>query len=499
MPSLQTSQKAKAKIKQARDEKGWKVEDQEPLQKASEALTGKTDWPKETPNGYLYAEGVSDGTWKRFLYGKDPINTTVYKAFCKILDLKWEEVAEGSPTQPTAPPVSFFAAYNSAWVGRETLIDSLNNRLRGACRILLLVGITGIGKTALAERLAVELEDWFESDWNKLFRANFDHEDNADFASIAAKWLEKWGEPITPEERQEPQRLLDRVVKRFQRNKYLVLIDSLEKSLTGDEETGWSDFVDKWWEKFFQRLLSAESCQSRFIVTSQDLPAKLEEIGSRYPNFWHPKSLDGLTEPEQVELFEKTELEVSPESPSRSLLLRIGAAYAGHPLALWTIAGEIVNEPFNKNILAYWSQYGHEIQEVEKALEEARQGKVESATDQWKLDQYSTELQRKVKSRLDVTFQRLAEGVPHAYELLCIASVYRCLVKQNWWLKHLQYRGHNQQMQESALQALRDRYLVEETIDEHHGRLLGQHNLIRSVAITHRKNLRITTARTQSA
>ena len=175
MPSLQTSQKAKAKIKQARDKKGWKVKDEEPLKKASEVLTGEADWPKETANGYLYAEGVSEATWKRFLYGTEPIDTTVYKAFCEILKLNWKElIVDRSSTQPTAPPVNFFAAYDSTWVGRETLIDDLNNRLRRACRVLLLVGITGIGKTALAERLAVELEDWLESDWNKLIRANFD-------------------------------------------------------------------------------------------------------------------------------------------------------------------------------------------------------------------------------------------------------------------------------------------------------------------------------------
>jgi hypothetical protein len=96
MASLRTSQDATAKIKQARDEKGWNVDDQEPLKKASEVLTGETDWPKETPNGYLYADGVSEATWKRFLYGTDPINTKVYKVFCEILNLNWKELVDDS-------------------------------------------------------------------------------------------------------------------------------------------------------------------------------------------------------------------------------------------------------------------------------------------------------------------------------------------------------------------------------------------------------------------
>ncbi len=53
---------------------------------------------------------------------------------------------------------SFFA-YDNAWVGRESLIKELSDRVQASCRLLILVGIAGICKTALAERLAVELQD----------------------------------------------------------------------------------------------------------------------------------------------------------------------------------------------------------------------------------------------------------------------------------------------------------------------------------------------------
>ena len=61
--------------------------------------------------------------------------------------------------------VSF--ALDDAWVGRESLIRDLSDRIQDSCRLMILVGITGIGKTALGERLAVELEDWFSGDWTK--------------------------------------------------------------------------------------------------------------------------------------------------------------------------------------------------------------------------------------------------------------------------------------------------------------------------------------------
>ncbi|MBC1238651.1 caspase family protein [Nostoc sp. 2RC] len=394
----------------------------------------------------------------------------------------------GEPIQSKVLPVDFFA-YDDAWVGRQPLIDDLSYRLQNSCRILTLVGITGIGKTALAERLAVELSDWFAGGQSKLCRKNFDHEEGAsDFASVAAKWLEGWGEIVTPEERKETQILLRKLLQRFCEQRYLVLIDSLEKVLTGDEETGWGNFVDDWWTRFFQNVLSAESCASRFIITSQDLPVQLVKAASHYENFWYRQDLYGLSEPEQMELFEKIKLWVEEESDNNKQLLRIGNAYRGHPLALRAIAGEIIGD-FYANVLAYWQEYGQEIEEVEKALQEASQGKVESAEDDWKLDRFSFVLRRKVKSRLDITFKRLVENVPNAYLLLCTASVYRCPVKKSWWLKHLQYRGYDIEQQELALQALRDRFLVEVAFDHNHERLLGQHNLIRSVSISHREKL----------
>ncbi|OKH33846.1 hypothetical protein NIES2119_22345 [[Phormidium ambiguum] IAM M-71] len=344
----------------------------------------KKGWNKQAACWCQKAK-TSVASLKRFWQSK-PIQQDVFQEICQAVGIeKWETIVDNNPQSQSNSKVEFFA-YDDAWVGRKHLVAELIEKVNSSCRLLFLVGITGIGKTALAEKLAVELQsNWLPGDWSKFHQENFENEQQAnDFASVAIRCLEKWGEQIAPDDRQNTQRLLYRLVKRLQENRYLVVIDSLENIMEGNEEEGWNDFKDEWWMRFFESLLAAESCQSRLILTSQDLPGQIPE---RYKNFWDCQILSGLTALERLELFEKTGLEIGTDSANRSYLERIGAAYEGHPLALRVIAGEIGDKPFYGNVVGYWNKYGHEIEEVEKAIEEARtQGIRASADDQWQLD-----------------------------------------------------------------------------------------------------------------
>jgi len=393
----------------------------------------KKGWTK-TATRWCDTANTSPATLKRFWRGL-PIQQDVFIGICKAVGIEnWQEIVDQSPTRQKEATVEFFA-YDEAWVGRQQLIADLKDKVEGSCRVLILTGITGIGKTAMAERLAVELhQDWLQGDWTKFGQENFDNEDQpSDFGNVAARWLKKWGEPVTPEDRKDTQQLLNQLVRRLQEERYLVLMDSLENILKGNEDEGWSDFSDEWWVRFFQSLLAAESCQSRLVLTSQDLPAQIATVGTRYQNFWYYQPLNGLEEPERLALFEKYGLLVEAESPGRPYLIRIGAAYEGHPLALRVIAGEIGSKPFDGNVLAYWNKYGQEVEEVEKAIAEAQtKGVTASADDQWQLDRYTRELRRNVRVRLERTFGRLEKDVLNAYRLLCAASVYRCPVPEGF-------------------------------------------------------------------
>jgi len=440
----------------------------------------KKGW-EATAVAWYSAANTSVATLKRFRRGI-PIDRDVFIAICKAVGIEnWEEIIDKTPTQQ---PTSYmeFSVYDDAWVGREILIQKLSDRVNSSSRVLLLVGMTGIGKTALAERLVQELRgDWREH------RENFEDENKtSDFASVALQWLEKWGE-IVPKDDRKPEQLLRRLVKRLRENRYLILMDSLEYLLTGNEENGWGDFADEWWGKFFVSFLAESSCQSRFILTSQDLPTKFETAEcDRYKNLWYCQLVKGLEVPDQIALFQKAELDGDLEL-LHSPLRVIGEVYDGHPLALRTIAGEI-RESYSGKVRAYWKDNSGYIKEVKGAIDEARnQGIVKGDEDRWQLASYTKVLRRKVKERIEMTFKRLKNDVYDAYILLCTASIFRCEVKEKWWLINLEDEGYSEKQQQEAMQTLRARYLVEDGgIDDEDNRLVGQHNLIRSVAIAHR-------------
>lgn len=458
----------------------------------------KKGW-QATAVSWCYAANVSEATLKRFKR-RVPIDRSSFVAICKAVGVdNWEEIVDNT-TLPQIDSQPEFFAYDDAWVGREQLVAELSQKLRGQCRLLLILGLTGIGKTALAEKLVVELQDWFDGDWkNRLRRVNFDNEDKTtDFASVATRWLEEWGERLSPDEK-TPELLLYSLVKHLRENQVLVLIDSLERLLTRNEEECWGDFADEWWEKFFLSILSEESCRSRLIITSQDSPVKLMDF--RYKNFCHRQILYGLNESEQLALFEKTGLDVIEDSPDRSLLLRIGKAYQGYPLVLRVIIGEILSQPFKGDVQAYWNDErgntSQKIEEVEKTLAEAEQGKTLGEKDEWELHKLTREVQNYIyKQRLQIAFNRLAIDVKDAYILICAASVYRTAEKEEYWLKHLVHWVNRFEQTECtrerqiiALEELSNRFLIEECLNFNNKRIIGQHNLIRSVAIEHRNQL----------
>jgi hypothetical protein len=92
-PSKQGLAKIKQALEKAKTERSWTKYDQRWLVEASKILDPEGDWDS---NG-SYADGCSEGTWKRFVGDRgESINSLPFQAFCEVLELDWREIIDTS-------------------------------------------------------------------------------------------------------------------------------------------------------------------------------------------------------------------------------------------------------------------------------------------------------------------------------------------------------------------------------------------------------------------
>ncbi len=304
---------------------------------------------------------VSLGTLRRF-WQRIPIRAECFVAICEAAGVDWQQVIAAN-NEALAEPSPEDVYRVNGWVGRTKLLDEVVQRCQQGCRVLFVTGMTGMGKTALVNQVCQRLGDRFaDQQW-----VNFDSRDRTEFAQVAPCLAAD----ATPDlAGMSPDEGVVAVLRSLTSQPKLVVLDGLEATLEGNDEIGWSEFKDFHWGHFFKRLLAAPACQSVVLVTSQEFPAVLRAVVSCYETVWHSVNLKGLEPAERGQLFRALGLDGKNNPNSQDWLRRIGAAYEGHPLALKVIAGEILAQPFNGNLTAYWSAYGHEI----KRLEQVRQG-----------------------------------------------------------------------------------------------------------------------------
>jgi hypothetical protein len=399
------------------------------------------------------------------------------------------------------------------WVGRAELISQLSCRLQEDCRVLSLVGITGIGKTALAMRLVLESDVglWrvcksgdppqpplkrgensvkvplFKGDLGgsesdrvvcrhalgsrELYTISLDRE-LPNFEMLARRLL---GEQTATDEQlqKEPDLLVRAMVAKLRSHPCFLVLDMVEEILEPDGQ-GEHQFIEPGFAKLLEQVVKAEQCKSRIILTSQDRPPIIAE--GRYCDRSHMERLKGLEESEALELFENWDVRIQTDVDLENIK-RIIHVYEGHPLALRVIAGEIREPPYNGDVQVYWYEYGYEIEEAER-LKDNPMGN--SREDKPRLDRYSIGLADLVKKRVDRTFTRLYQSDRLACLMLCQGAVYRRAVERQAWL--LMVCEYPYEAQILAFQTLQRRFLLEEECCDRKV-LYRLHSLIRRVAI----------------
>jgi hypothetical protein len=151
MAGLRASEAGKFQIRQAIQARNWNVTSEDPLIATSQFL-GEF-------NG-LYANGVSETTWKRFVYAKRAIRRDTFEAYCKILDLDWRSIADLPHVESQLDDLSLMPLIANFY-GRTQELNQIEASLLNH-RFVILYGFGGVGKTALAVQLVEQVRARFD-------------------------------------------------------------------------------------------------------------------------------------------------------------------------------------------------------------------------------------------------------------------------------------------------------------------------------------------------
>lgn len=179
----------------------------------------------------------------------------------------------------------------SLFIGRETELERLADWIIGGCRLLMVFGIPGIGKTTLAVKLARQVQEQFDVViWRSLNNWELKNRPPS-----LPDLLENLILCITnqPEHRFDLSQLLEYMI----RYRCLIVLDGLESVLQGGSYQGcYQQGYEAYGELLYQVGRMTTIQQSCLILTSQENCKAIEEMEFELPTRVRSERLKGLGE-----------------------------------------------------------------------------------------------------------------------------------------------------------------------------------------------------------
>ncbi|WP_017720806.1 WD40 domain-containing protein [Kamptonema formosum] len=334
--------------------------------------------------GYAKQEALAEhaqlglATVGNFLNGK-PVSRENFFELCRLLGLEWLDVAadleDDAAHKPSSKPPNTPNTHRdwgdapdvSLFFGRTDCLDTLEQWIvRDKCRLVALLGIGGIGKTALSVKLADRIESEFQYlIWRSLRNAP----PVQDILAVLIQFLKSQIPPNSPEvrrgEREDlPDTAEDRIsllIDYLRRHRCLLVLDNAESILLGGDSAGqYRQGYEKYGELF--RRVGETPHRSCLLLTSREKPRELTaQEGETLPV--RSRYLPGLSESEGQPILQAKGLDFRGDraassesgrfgvSPSQELIHRCG----GNPLFLKIVATTI-KEVYDGNIAEFLSQ-----------------------------------------------------------------------------------------------------------------------------------------------
>ena len=264
-----------------------------------------------------------------------------------VLKRQAAQTAELKANQEPAPPSSHFdwgdALDVHDFYGREAERLLLEQwALEDRCRVVSIVGLGGIGKSALSVTFMHQVAPAFQ---HVVFRSLRDAPPCQDLLADCLQVLSPQPLPTLPS---SVEQRMDLLLACFQTQRCLLVLDNLETLLQEHDQEGRFCAGYEEYAALLGRVAQTPH-QSCLLFTSRESPAELEPLESNRASV-RALRLAGL-EPEACEqLFEERDL-----VGSRQDQLRLAQMYAGNPLALKIVA-EVIVELFGGEIALFLEQ-----------------------------------------------------------------------------------------------------------------------------------------------
>ncbi|MGP1387327.1 MAG: NB-ARC domain-containing protein [Thainema sp.] len=319
-------------------------------------------WHK-TSEAWCMEAFTSRATLNRF-WRQQPIRSETFISICKAVSVDWQTVAEPNVTSDPVSPIPLntvsvapvpigTTGFQTDWadapeilnfVGRAEELQTLSQWLEDeTCRLILLLGTGGVGKTALAVHNARLSQPAFDGIiWQSLRNA-----------PTAASVIHNCIATLAPQSVSQLPPHLDSLInwllKTLRQHRCLWILDNLESVLQPGSRTG---AYRPGFEGYGQllRSLSDAPHQSQILVTSRELP---KGIGFRIGRESSVRSLNlaGLPATDIQLLLQAKGDFVGSTSDWQALTER----YAGNPLML-TMVVSMIRDCFDSS-LAKFLQY----------------------------------------------------------------------------------------------------------------------------------------------
>jgi len=299
--------------------------------------------------------GLALATVSNFLTGK-PVDHATFEELCQKLALSWRDIADldfeapsvaidqNGERKTTSKHQDWGEAIDvSVFYGRTEELATLEQWIvNEQCRLITVIGMGGIGKTALSVKVAQLVQDNFDYlIWRSLRNAPPVQELLAELICFVSQQQET-NLPETVDGK------VSQLLKHLREKRCLLILDNVESILCSDKTSG---AYRPGYEEYGQLLRSVaqSSHQSCLLLTSREKPKGLSSKEGIYLPVRSLK-LSGLKQEEGYFILKEKGFAIS-ENKSRVLIEH----YAGNPLALKIVATTI-QELFHGDISQFLEQ-----------------------------------------------------------------------------------------------------------------------------------------------